>query len=56
MLELHEGPASNHENMEGSFPQAADIITAGVDALLEEGEKNSLQAGNSLRAVLSQSS
>ena len=28
MLELHEGPASNHENMEGSFPQAADIITA----------------------------
>ena len=39
MLELHEGPASNHENMEGSFPQAADIITAGVDALLEKTGK-----------------
>ena len=22
----HEGPASNHENMEGSFPEAAGII------------------------------
>ncbi|MBQ4103790.1 MAG: ROK family protein, partial [Clostridia bacterium] len=39
MLELHEGPASNHENMEGSFPQAADIITAGVDELLKKTGK-----------------
>lgn len=39
MLELHEGPASNHENMEGSFPEAADIITAGVDELLKKTGK-----------------
>lgn len=33
----HEGPASNHENMEGSFPEAAGIIATGVKAVAEKG-------------------
>ena len=33
----HEGPASNHENMEGSFPEAAGIIADGVKAVAQKG-------------------
>ena len=33
----HEGPASNHENMEGSFPEAAGIIADGVKTVAAEG-------------------
>lgn len=37
VLAEHEGPASNHENMEGSFPEAAGIIADGVKAVAEKG-------------------
>ena len=33
----HEGPASNHENMEGSFPEAAGIIADGVKTVAAKG-------------------
>lgn len=33
----HYGPASNHENMEGSFPEAAGIIADGVKAVAAKG-------------------
>lgn len=33
----HQGPASNHENMEGSFPEAAGIIADGVKAVAAKG-------------------
>ncbi len=33
----HEGPASNHENMEGSFPEAAGIIADGVKTVAQKG-------------------
>ena len=35
----HEGPASNHENMEGSFPEAAGIIADGINGLLNKAGK-----------------
>lgn len=33
----HQGPASNHENMEGSFPEAAGIIADGVKSVAAKG-------------------
>ena len=39
IVEQYETEGSNHENMEGSLPQAADIITAGVDELLKKTGK-----------------
>ncbi len=37
VLAEHEGPASNHENMEGSFPEAAGIIADGVKTVAAKG-------------------
>lgn len=39
LISLIEGPASNHENMEGSFSQAADVIKDGITRLLKENNK-----------------
>ena len=36
IVEQYETEGSNHENMEGSFPQAAGIIAGGVKGLLEK--------------------
>lgn len=36
VLAQHEGPASNHENMEGSFPEAAGIIADGLNSLVSK--------------------
>ena len=36
IIEQYETEGSNHENMEGSFPQAAGIIAGGVKGLLEK--------------------
>ncbi|MCQ2484393.1 MAG: hypothetical protein MJ168_03555 [Clostridia bacterium] len=36
MVAMVKGPGSNHENMEGSFDEAADIIWAGIKSLLKE--------------------
>ena len=36
IVEQYETEGSNHENMEGSFPQAAGIIAGGVNGLLEK--------------------
>ncbi len=36
MLAMVKGPGSNHENMEGSFDEAADIIWAGIKDLCRE--------------------
>ena len=36
IVEQYETEVSNHENMEGSFPQAAGIIAGGVKGLLEK--------------------
>ena len=36
MIASYKGPASNHENMEGSFDEAADVLKAGVDELLRQ--------------------
>lgn len=33
----HYGPASNHENMEGSFPEAAGIIADGIKSVVAKG-------------------
>ena len=34
LLRLHEGPGSNHENLEGGFDEAAGLIWEGLQALL----------------------
>ncbi len=39
MISMVEGPASNHENMEGSFPEAADVLKGGIEKLLNENGK-----------------
>ena len=39
LLLLHEGPGSNHENMAGSFDEAAQILWGGLCALLAEAGK-----------------
>lgn len=39
MLSLIEGAGSNHENLEGSFGEAADILQEGVMRLLSENGK-----------------
>jgi N-acetylglucosamine kinase-like BadF-type ATPase len=39
LLLLREGPGSNHENLEGSFDQAAQILWEGIHALLAEANK-----------------
>ena len=44
IVAMIKGPGSNHENMEGSFDEAADIIWDGIKALVKE-------AGISLRDV-----
>lgn len=44
MVAMVKGPGSNHENLEGSFDEAADLIWAGIKALLKE-------AGVTLRDV-----
>ena len=36
IVAMVKGPGSNHENMEGSFDEAADIIWAGIKDLLKE--------------------
>ena len=36
LLLLHEGPGTNHENMEGSFDEAAALLWEGLQALLGE--------------------
>ncbi len=36
IVTMVKGPGSNHENMEGSFDEAADIIWAGIKNLLHE--------------------
>ena len=36
MIASYKGLASNHENMEGSFDEAADVLKAGVDELLRQ--------------------
>ena len=38
IVEQYETEGSNHENMEGSFPQAAGIIAGGVNGLLEKAK------------------
>lgn len=38
MLHMVKGPGSNHENMEGSFDEAAEIIWNGIKLLLSESE------------------
>lgn len=44
MVAMVKGPGSNHENMEGSFDEAADIIWDGIKSLCKE-------AGVSLKEV-----
>ena len=39
MLSLVEGKGSNHENLEGSFSEAADILADGINSLLKENGK-----------------
>lgn len=39
MLSIIEGKASNHENMAGSFPEAADVLADGINKLLNENGK-----------------
>lgn len=39
MLSLIEGKGSNHENLEGSFGEAADILEEGITRLLKENGK-----------------
>ena len=36
LLRLHKGPGTNHENLEGSFDEAARLLWEGVQALLRE--------------------
>ena len=38
MVAMVKGPGSNHENMEGSFDEAADIIWTGIKSLLKEAD------------------
>lgn len=40
LVAQYEGPASNHENMEGSFPEAAGIIADGINNLLVSAGKS----------------
>jgi len=36
ILRMHEGPGTNHENLEGSFNEAAALLWEGLQALLDE--------------------
>ncbi len=40
LLASYEGAASNHENMEGSFPEAASVIVDGITELLKISGKH----------------
>lgn len=39
LLAMHEGPGTNHENLEGSFDQAAQLLWDGLQALLQKANK-----------------
>ena len=51
VVATYEGPASNHENMEGSFPEAAKIIAHGVFAVLAEAGKTLGDVGGILMGL-----
>ncbi len=40
LLLLREGPGSNHENLEGSFDETAQILWEGIQSLLSEAGKD----------------
>ena len=51
VVATYEGPASNHENMDGSFPEAAKIIAHGVFSVLAEAGKTLGDVGGILMGL-----
>ncbi|MBQ7548080.1 MAG: hypothetical protein IJT03_00080 [Clostridia bacterium] len=51
LIKLVKGPGSNHENMEGGFDEAADIIWDGIKKLLAEAEVSYRDVGYTLMGL-----
>lgn len=51
MVAMVKGPGSNHENLEGSFDEAADLIWEGIKALLKEANVSLHDVGFTLMGL-----
>lgn len=51
IVAMVKGPGSNHENLEGSFDEAADLIWEGIKALLKEANVSLRDVGFTLMGL-----
>ena len=51
MVAMVKGPGSNHENLEGSFDEAADLIWEGIKSLLKEANVSLRDVGFTLMGL-----